>query len=148
VATAFWWRSGSPKTCITPAACSPACRQNAPKRDPNSGGQLGTGSKPSTFLRIQGRAWRCILWRAAAPHSSSGASCDPDPFCGSPPPAAAVGLREPVEHFRDAELHLLLRPLFPRRARTFLLPPPRGDGRHASGRHRSSSPSRGSHTVP
>jgi len=31
----------------------------------------------------------CIVWRvASSTHSSSGASCDPDPFCGSPAPSA------------------------------------------------------------
>jgi plastocyanin len=31
----------------------------------------------------------CIVWRAAvATHSSTGASCDDDPFCGSPAPSA------------------------------------------------------------
>jgi plastocyanin len=78
--------------CITPNcvfAGTPAiCANRATPQTPTV--QLGSGLQ-TIFVPADPRIepGDCIVWRAASnTHSSSGASCDPDPFCGSPSPSA------------------------------------------------------------
>ena len=79
-------------TCITPNcvfAGTPAiCAKRATPRTPtvDMGTELETIFVPADPKIEPGD---CIVWRAAvSTHSSTGESCDPDPFCGSPAPSA------------------------------------------------------------
>ena len=78
--------------CITPNcvfAGTPAiCTNRAAPRTPTV--ELGSGLQ-TIYIPANPKIepGDCIIWMAASnTHSSSGASCDLDPFCGSPAPSA------------------------------------------------------------